>query len=88
MASQSPDQSSIRSTDEDKPVDVEVTAANGNLTEKKDPNLVEYDGPDDPVRQEERNNFKDTNITMNNLRATLKTFLPPRRSTLPAIWPC
>lgn len=53
MAAESPELSSIRSTDEDKPVDVEATAEIGNVTEKKDPNLVEYDGPDDPVRQKD-----------------------------------
>lgn len=53
MATESPELSSIRSTDEDKPVDVEATAGVGDVAEKKDPNLVEYDGPDDPVRQKD-----------------------------------
>lgn len=52
MATESPELSSIRSIDEEKSVDVEATAENGNTTEKKNTNLVEYDGPDDPVRQE------------------------------------
>lgn len=78
MANPSPKLDPPSSIDEDKPVDLEATTEGHNVTENKDPNLVEYDGPDDPVRHRKTplevwHDLKYTDLTMNNARAILKT---------------
>jgi hypothetical protein len=50
MAIPSPKLDLSSSIDGEQPVDVEAIVEDDNETEKKDPYLVEYDGPDDSVR--------------------------------------